>query len=444
MQTLRVLALLSLSIGVLGGCFAEPKPRVFFVGVDGANWKVIGPMIEAGELPNFSRLVREGAVMREFGTMDTTSSAVVWTTVATGRESRDHGVTQFTENLPNGERIPISSNSRRAKAIWEIATENDVSVGVAGWWASWPAEEVNGWIISDHANPAFSEFLISDQIYWTADAEKLGALNRDLYPADLASILASHWLEKANFDYAELQRRGQFTDVQIEVLKTTPWNQRLLYSILKTFYIVDYPIFTAAKQLYIERPTDLTMLYMRGPDPIQHYGWNLVEPDEYGTRPPNLERDRGLVRGVYRYVDTFLGELLKQLDANTWLIVASDHGAEPTRGSDSPTFKKRPGGHTTAAKGALFVAGPHVKAGYQIKRGDPRDMMPTLAWLLDLPLSEELAGSPITDAFAPEFVAAHPTRMLPTYGERQVGSTTSSNADAAMIESLKALGYIEE
>jgi hypothetical protein len=92
----------------------------------------------------------------------------------------------------------------------------------------------------------------------------------------------------------------------------------------------------------------------------------------------------------------------------------------------------------------LFVAGPHVKPGYQIKRGDPRDLMPTLAWLLDLPLSEELAGSPITDAFAPEFVAAHPTRMLPTYGERQVGATTSSNADAAIIESLKALGYIEE
>jgi hypothetical protein len=188
MQTLRVFALLSFSVGVFGGCSAEPKHRVFFLGVDGVNWKVIGPMIEAGELPNFSRLVREGAVMREFGTMDTTSSAVVWTTVATGRESVDHGVIRFVEKLPNGERIPISSNSRKAKAIWEIATENDVSVGVAGWWASWPAEEVNGWIISDHANPAFSEFLISDQQYWTAGSEKLSALQRDFYPADLASI----------------------------------------------------------------------------------------------------------------------------------------------------------------------------------------------------------------------------------------------------------------
>jgi len=92
----------------------------------------------------------------------------------------------------------------------------------------------------------------------------------------------------------------------------------------------------------------------------------------------------------------------------------------------------------------LFVAGPHVKTGYQIKRGDPRDIMPTLAWLLDLPLSEELAGSPITDAFATEFVAAHPPRMLPTYGKRQARASMSSNADAAMIESLKALGYIKE
>ncbi len=454
-QFIHVLMLLGLGFaaGMLGGCSEEKpqvdrpqvdRPQIFFFGVDGATWKVIGPMIEAGELPNFKRLTQEGAFMSRFETMSSTTSPIVWTTVATGREPEDHGITEYIEKLPNGKRIPISSNSRKAKAIWEIATENNVSVGVAGWWASWPAEDVNGWIITDHSNPAFSDFLASDRTYWTADSKRLSALQQDFYPADLAPVLAHHWIQKADFDYATLQKRAQLTDAQVNILKIVPWNQRHLYSIFKTFYIVDYPVFAATKQLYTERPTDLTMLYLRGPDPIQHYGWNLVEPEKYGAVPPSLVRDRGLVRSVYRYVDTLLGELLSELDSNTWLILVSDHGSEPSQGSDQPDFKGRPGGHTAAAKGVLFITGPHVKPGHPIEHGDPRDIMPTLAWLLDLPLSEELAGSPITDAFDSDFVAAHPPRMIPSYGARQTGTSMPSDEDDRMIESLKALGYIED
>ena len=59
-----------------------------------------------------------------------------------------------------------------------------------------------------------------------------------------------------------------------------------------------------------ERPTDLVMLYLHGPDPIQHMGWDLVEPEAYAVPNPNLERDRGLVEGVYRAMDSLLAELV--------------------------------------------------------------------------------------------------------------------------------------
>ena len=37
------------------------KPHVLVVGLDGANWKVLNPLIDAGLIPNIGDLVRNGA-----------------------------------------------------------------------------------------------------------------------------------------------------------------------------------------------------------------------------------------------------------------------------------------------------------------------------------------------------------------------------------------------
>lgn len=227
-------------------------PKVFFLGIDGLSWTVMGRLLAAGDLPNFERLTREGAFMPDFDTMSSTASPVVWTTVATGREPTDHGITDFIERLPNGALIPFTNRARKAKAIWEVAIDNGVSVGVAGWWASWPAEEVDGWIITDHANPTFSELLIADRRYWTADTETLSSLQRDFLPADLGATLARHWTDKRDFDYLDFQRRSDITDEQLAVLRATPWNERSLYSFLKGFFLVDALTFRATLELQRE------------------------------------------------------------------------------------------------------------------------------------------------------------------------------------------------
>lgn len=421
----------------------EEQTRLVLFGIDGLSWKVLGPLVEAGELPHFARLISDGAHMPRFETMESTSSPVVWTTVATGRNPTDHGVKSFRERLPNRTLIPISGNSRTAKAIWEIASQQGMTVGVTGWWASWPAETVNGYIISDHANPAFSDFMVADGEHWTADAEKLSSMQRDVYPRDLVPIVSKHWMQKDAVDWADVRRRSGWSAEQMARLEASAWNERNLYSILKTFYLVDYPLFRVAHELIRKRPTRLTMLYLRGPDPIQHYGWDLVEPAKFANPSVHLARDRGLVEGVYRILDSLLGELLAQLDDKTWLIVASDHGAEPTAGAETADFSRRPGGHTQSAKGVLFIRGPHVKAGHVLTRGSPTDLMPTMVWLLGLPRSEELAGEELFDAFEADFVRSHARRMVKSYGPREQRELSASPADEMLLESLRALGYIE-
>jgi hypothetical protein len=441
-----LLSLIALVACSIPGCGSESElepARLLFVGVDGASWKVIGPLMDQDELPNFKSLAVDGAYMTQFETMSSTSSPVVWTTVATGRSPQDHGIVEFTTKLPNGRVVPASSNSRRAKAIWELATEYDMTVGAVGWWATWPAERINGYVITDHANPAFSEFLFKDGRYWTADRERLTAMKMDFYPPDLAPLLAAHWFDKSHFDYTELELRSGLNRTQMRLLRAAPWNMRTKYSILKTFYAIDAPLAAAASQLMVERPAELQLVYLRGPDGIQHYAWDLVEPELYYRKPLNLERDRGIVEGVYRYVDSLLGDLLRGVDKDTWVIVASDHGAEPSREADKPGFRGRPGGHSPTARGVLFVKGPHVRKGHELDRGNPEDLMPTIAWLMGFPLSDELVGSPLLEAFEPGFVAGHPLERVASYGAREASTATASPADEVMLESLRSLGYIE-
>lgn len=428
---------------LLAACSGPEKPKVVFVGIDGATWKVLGPLLERGELPAFRRLVEEGAHDPGFDTMEITLSPVVWTTIATGRAPQDHGVTSFVSKLPNGDVIPVTSSVRRARAIWELAGRRNVSVGVLGWWASWPAEEVRGYVVTDHANPAWSETLLADRRYWTADRGVLARLQRDFLPLDIGPILARHWTPREAFPYDDLQRRGRFTAAQMEQLRAAPWSQRTTYSTLKTIYLVDFPYFRSALDLMRERPTDLLMLYLRGPDPLQHYAWDLVEPERFARQPDHLERDRGLVEGVYRYLDTFLAEILEEMPRDAWLIVASDHGAEPSPDAGDPARTGRSGEHTPGAKGVLFLRGPHVRAGQVLERGTPYDLMPTLAWLLGLPLSRELPGSPLAEAFEADFARSLPVTRVPSYGPRPAGPLLPSSADPEILESLRSLGYLQ-
>ena len=185
------------------------------------------------------------------------------------------------------------------------------------------------------------------------------------------------------------------------------------------------------------------MLYLRGPDPVQHYAWDLVEPGKFARQPPHLERDRTVVEGVYRYVDTFLAEILDALPPDAWLIVASDHGAEPSQDASDPRRTARPGEHTVAAKGVLFLRGPGVRRGAALKQASPYDLMPTMAWLLELPLSSKLPGRPLTEAFEKGFVKSKPVHKVNRYGPRPTGPLLPSPQDEEMLRSLKNLGYIE-
>src|ERR1051325_2779639 len=137
---------------VAAGCAkpAEPpRPRVIFVGLDGADWQLLDKLMAGGTMPNLAALARDGA-RGPLLTQHPPLSPLVWTTMMTGVSPLRHRILDFTRYNPaTRQREPITSDERAVPAIWNMVSSTGRRVDVVGLWATYPPETVNGTIVSD-------------------------------------------------------------------------------------------------------------------------------------------------------------------------------------------------------------------------------------------------------------------------------------------------------
>ena len=114
---------------------AKPR-RLLLVGWDAADWNVINPLIEKGEMPALAKLMKRGS----YGTLETlypALSPMMWTSIATGKRPYKHGIHGFSEPDPQGAGVrPVTNISRKTKAIWNILQHEGMRSNVIGWWPS--------------------------------------------------------------------------------------------------------------------------------------------------------------------------------------------------------------------------------------------------------------------------------------------------------------------
>jgi predicted AlkP superfamily phosphohydrolase/phosphomutase len=292
-------ALLLLGIAAaLGGLFwlrsrpAQPAPAggrrpLVVIGIDGGEWKVVRRLWAKGKLPHLKAIAERGAT----ATLRTAynSSPVIWTTIATGVTPPVHGITDFVVPTPKGD-VPISSAVRKVPALWNMLTRAGRRVAVLGWWGSWPAEEVNGVVVSDRA---------------------LLDLDARVSPASyLPEFLAG--LREADAD------PGLFRDEEAER------RDRIMARVAEKL----------ARQGY-----DLILVYFRSPDITSHHYWKYWEPDAFpGIDPRELAVHRDRVPRVYEAVDREIGRILEAAPKETNVLVLSDHGFHAAKREDVRVF----------------------------------------------------------------------------------------------------------
>ncbi len=172
--------------------------RVIFIGLDGADWSLLDQYIARGTMPTLSRLVKEGT-SGKLTTIHPPLSPLIWTTMLTGVSPLEHRILDFLRVNPVSEkREPITSDERQSPAVWNMATYAGKRSASLGFWATYPAEAVDGLIVSDRlftflyseASPPPGVVNPSSQEGWAR--ETLGRIEREVGYAELKALLP--WL----------------------------------------------------------------------------------------------------------------------------------------------------------------------------------------------------------------------------------------------------------
>jgi hypothetical protein len=440
-----------------------PDQRLLFVGLDGADWRHIQPLLARGELPNLAALRARGA-WGELATTTPTLSPVIWTTIATGLPPEDHGIHAFTTQrlagvraaLPRLRRVrgvgfdaltaflerrgllfdsPITQTSRRVPAFWNIASALGSPVDVLNWWATWPAEPVLG-------------RMVSERVYYfrfsarglTHEAERL------TYPESLYREIAPRVMRP---DAVSYEQARAFLDVgpeEFRAMMQAPFERRsirgefkYLYSLHETERRLGLYLIESSRR---ERGTATDLLVLsRIVDMACHTSLRHSELVRYHPRatPEELEKYGRVVTEAYKAADRTLGELVAAFgDGN--VVVVSDHGfqVEVMQG------KVHVYDHREAPPGILIAAGPAFRPG-RLEGLGVYDVLPMLLRLKGFPQAEDLPGRLEERLFEDSFRARHAVRRVASYRElTRSGATAADSAgDAELMERLRALGYVE-
>ena len=378
-----------------------PAGRILLVGIDGADWNIVDPLRKAGRLPRLDGLVKDGTRAR-LRTISPMLSPVLWTSIATGVVPQRHGILDFVTGTGKGDQAPVSSRQRRVKAFWNILSERGLSVGVAGWWATWPAEQVNGFIVSDR---------VAYQLLGVRPVEERNRGGK-VFPASgdgqvIAATVAPESIGAGDLD-AFVRLPADPTSL--------PEKESRLIDDLRTVIASGRTYTAATLALAGKRPPDVTAVYLEGTDTVAHLFMPYAPPPLAGIDPGAQRRFGKAVDSYYEEADRLLGRLIDGLEPKT-IIVLSDHGFRT--GDNRPRTESRPGYGAAAdwhrQYGIAVFHGPAFRRGADVEEVSLLDIAPTLLRLAGLPVGEDMDGRPIAEAFDPAWRSAHPEQYIASW-----------------------------
>ncbi|HET6373746.1 MAG TPA: alkaline phosphatase family protein, partial [Candidatus Polarisedimenticolia bacterium] len=448
------LGALLLAAGLAGARAGDTSPaplpttttgvRLVVIGLDGADWQIARPMIEAGKLPNLARLAREGS-SADMRSLTPTLSPLLWTTIATGKPPEQHGIIDFlVRDARTRQMVPISSTFRKVPALWNIYTRAGRTADFIAWWATWPAETINGHLVSDRF--AYSMFG-----YQHRPEDTLGMV----HPPELLGKIEPLRVTEAQIKLSDLRRFAPITAAQLaearraaasdpEQAYADPINHlvRILAS-ARTYHAVALDLLDSGKP-------DILAVYYQGIDEVCHRFAEYIPPKLPWVDAGAYERFKNVVGRYYEYQDEQIGEILKKAGPGVTTVVLSDHGF--LNGSDRPDFPPdidAKAGQWHRLYGMMVAQGPPIRPG-RLEPVSLYDVAPTLLYLSGLPVPADMPGRPIMAAVTPEFQAAFRLSTIATYeepgGERagagQEPAGGSAAIDAEILRKLRSLGYV--
>jgi predicted AlkP superfamily phosphohydrolase/phosphomutase/tetratricopeptide (TPR) repeat protein len=411
---------------------SEPlAKKVLLIGWDAADWKLINPLLDQGLMPTLDEFVNHG-VMGNLATLRPILSPMLWNSIATGKRPDKHGILGFTEPDPEtGGVRPVTSTSRKVKAIWNILSQRGYKTHILGWFAGHPAEPINGISVSDlypYATAALNEEwpLPAGAVHPESMRATFAKLR--MHPAEVTETAILPWIPRA----AEIDQE----------------NDKGLQTFAKIL-AENCSLHNAATWILRNEPWDFLAVYYNGIDHFCHGFMNFHPPRMENVPEEKFEIYKGVVNGAYRFHDMMLQTLLDLAGPDATVVLVSDHGfhSDHLRPRGIPM---EPAGPAVQHRpyGIVCMKGQNIRRDERIYGATLLDVTPTILTFFGLPVGDDMDGRVLVQAFEkPPAI-----RRIPSW-EEEVGPFPSGMHPAelgvdpasaqAVLERFVALGYIE-
>jgi len=292
----------------------KEKLDILMIGIDGADWNIINPLLKKGELPNLKKLMEKSAY-GPLKSIKPTMTPLVWTSIATGKIPSKHGVT----NIIN------TAKDLKTKRFWNIlAEEKGYTSGIFYYPITWPPEKIKHFMIpsflarDSSTHPESLNFI--KEIEEVGRTQKGNGKERFDLKRGLKYIVK---LIRFGVSIKSIRNIGSFMIKNIfgyfnELDKIFELNKLRLKTHEELFI-----------HLIKKHKPNIGVIYFNETDVMAHKFWKYYEPEKFdGVDEEELSKYKNVIPDIYKMVDESIGNLLQLTDEKTTIIVLSDHGSK--------------------------------------------------------------------------------------------------------------------
>jgi predicted AlkP superfamily phosphohydrolase/phosphomutase len=405
----------------------KPEPRapskVLLLDWDAADWNLINPLLEEGELPHLNRLIENGVIGR-LATLDLPQPPLAATTLVTGRRPEDHGILGWEEPAENGVDVhPFSPSSRRCKAIWNILSDLGMRCHVIGWPATRPAEKLPGVMLSYRWG---AQTTAEQQREELADA---------VSPSDFEKSAAELWMDPREL---KLDALHSF----IPALQPDDPKSESAISALGQAVALAASSHAAATYLMENEPWDFLAVYFDSLDEITRGFLEFHPPRLPHLSEERFEKYRHVVTEAYKFHDQMLGRLVEVAGPETTIILCSTRGVQTARSRAAPDPTKSVNyiDHYRAA-GIFFMSGPSTQKDELVYGATIYDITSTILALFQKSIPRDLPGRVLAEAFSepynPTFIETYENRPAVEPVRHRAKKMPNESATPAILVELE-------
>jgi predicted AlkP superfamily phosphohydrolase/phosphomutase len=282
--------------------------RVLIIGLDGATFDVLDPMMAAGRMPNLKAFVDRGTS----GVLESTKPPITpaaWTTFMTGKTPGSHGILDFERYDSFSHRLVFNSTQSvsHVRTLWQMVGDKGLRVGAVNVPMTYPPRPVNGFLITGFETP--------------------GVDTEFTYPAKLKGEILERW---PGYTFKTNWRRKSFG------------GDALFAENLRRFCDSFHEGADVTRFCGDAYGWDVLMVVFKLVDNLQHKTWKYLDPRFNRGHEKRAE----MVADCFNELDAAIGKLFDYADQHdATVFIMSDHGHGSLEGKSQPNHLLREWGY---------------------------------------------------------------------------------------------------